>query len=128
MYNYNIGKIIHLKEKFEMDVKKVDLTKDVLIVGQKYQVSAITTDKVVAEKILIAKKKQYPNLNWGIRTIKEAIEVAYNAGREDTLKNYESKINKKRNTDLQILTIELNKISKRISKIPEFDDDPPFGL
>jgi len=41
---------------------------------------------------------------------------------------FESKINKKRNTDLQILTIELNKISKRISKIPEFDDDPPFGL
>ena len=55
---------------------------EVLIVGQGCQISMITSDRVEAEQMLAIKQKTYPSLNWGIRSIFEAVSGAYQAGQE----------------------------------------------
>jgi len=54
----------------------MNLKKDVLIVGYGVETRLVTTNRSDAEKALDFWKEQYPVLNWGIRTIEEAMREA----------------------------------------------------
>jgi hypothetical protein len=59
------------------------LMPEVYVVGYWSWVELITTDKLEAEDRLLASKRDFPILPWGIRSIKDAIKHAYSEGYKD---------------------------------------------
>ena len=60
-----------------------DIRDKVYVVGYWCNVVYVTTDKDSAERVCIRRKGEASALPWGVRTIQEALEHAYEAGQED---------------------------------------------
>jgi len=64
-------------------MKPKGVTSTIYVVGYETAVRLITTDKAEAEKFCEAEKKKHPILSWGVRTIKEAVEHAWECGHKE---------------------------------------------
>ena len=60
-----------------------DIREKVYVVGYWCNIHLVTSDKEEAERVCNKRRGEAPALPWDVRTVVEAIEHAYQAGRED---------------------------------------------
>lgn len=66
-----------------------DIRDCVYVVGYWSNVSCVTTNKAIAEKVVTNKKGRSPMLPWEVRNVEEAIKHAYETGFQDGLEEGE---------------------------------------